>query len=151
MTVTIPKTNPALAHLPAMRRPQPRSDSLELGAYASAVPSARLHTRAVLAEWGLAELADDAETVVAELTANAIEAHQSSGIDAPVRLTLIAGPRTVLIVVRDASSGAPVAGCPGDWDEAGRGLILVEALSARWDWKPFPDGGKAVRALIRPS
>lgn len=144
--MTVLTERPALA-------PSMLSDSLLLGPYPSAVPAARLHTRSVLDSRGLAELASDAETVVSELVANAVEAHRRSRIDAPVRLTLIGGLRTVLIVVRDSSLGAPVAGRPGDWEESGRGLLLVEALSWRWDWKrlPAPAAGKVVRAVIRPA
>ena len=36
---------------------------------------------------------------------------------------------------------------------SGRGLLIVEALSAQWDCKPGPAdrGGKTVRALLGPS
>lgn len=126
-----------------------RSDCLELGALPSAVPAARLHVRAVLAEWGLAELSADTESVVAELAANAVEAHGREKRDNPFRITLLGGRRTVLIVVRDASPSPPVLGRPGDGDEAGRGLLIVDAL-ARWDWKRLPEGdGKVIRALIK--
>lgn len=126
------------------------SSSLELGAMPSAVPSARLHTRAVLSEWGLAELSDDAESVVTELTANAVEAHHREHRDEPVRLTLIGGTRTVLIVVTDRSSRPPVMNSPdaGCDAESGRGLPIVDALATRWDWKPAPGAGKAVRAVV---
>lgn len=126
-----------------------RSDSLVLGPLAGAVPSARLHTRAVLAEWNLEELREDAETVVAELVANAVQAHQREETDAPVRLTLLAGERAVLVVVRDASDNPPVPRTPGDDAERGRGLLLVEAFAASWCWKRAPGGGKVVRAEFR--
>lgn len=129
------------------------SDSLEFGPMNGSVSSARLHTRAILGEWGYAELRDSCETVVAELVANAVEAHQREGLDAPVRLVLLAALRTVLIVVRDASNAPPVpASGPADIDdfaERGRGLLLVEAFSSSWSWKLAPGGGKAVRALVR--
>ena len=133
---------------PAAEPHWPLSDCLELGAYAEAVPSARLHTRAILTEWGLAELADSAESVVAELVTNAVEAARREHLNAPVRLTLLAGLRTVLIVVRDPSSCPPVPGSPDGDDETGRGLMIVAALSAHWGWKPTPGGGKVVRALV---
>ena len=49
----------------------PNRTYLELGALAGAVPSARLHARLVLGDWGLAGLSDSAELVVSELVANA--------------------------------------------------------------------------------
>lgn len=133
------------------------SDSLEFGPLNGSVSSARLHARAILGEWGYAELRDSCETVVAELVANAVEAHQREGLDAPVRLILLAALRTVLIVVRDASNAPPVPGSGpasgpvgvDDFAERGRGLLLVEAFSSSWGWKFAPGGGKAVRALIR--
>jgi anti-sigma regulatory factor (Ser/Thr protein kinase) len=156
---------PGRAARPRPRDRQPRhgdrSDSLEFGAYPGAVPSARLHARAVLAEWGLAELSGDTESVITELVENAVQATSRAGLAAPVRLTLIAGLRTVLAVVRDAVADPPAprhhADGLGPWagddeadpDQHGNGLIIVTALSSRWDWKPTPDGGKAVRALIR--
>lgn len=107
-----------------------------------------MHTRAALAEWGLSVLSGDVECVVAGLVANAVEAHQRERRDAPVRLILLAGPRTVLVVVRDFSPSPPVLRTPGLDDETGRGLVIVDGLAARWDWKPFPGGGKVARALI---
>lgn len=144
---------------------------LELGALPGAVPSARLHVRHVLREWGLGLLADSSESVVAELVANAVAATQAAGLDAPVRLALFAEAplakeppfpevpfpeaplselSSVLVVVWDATIDPPVPANAGDTDECGRGLLLVEALSSRWDWELSPPerGGKVVRALI---
>lgn len=127
-----------------------RSDSLEFGACPGTVGMVRLHTRVVLTAWGMKELAEDATQIVSELAANAIEAHQRQHVDAPVRLTLLGGLRTVLIVVRDAAGGTPRHGEPGETSEHGRGLLIVDALAARWDCKTRPDGsGKTVRALLR--
>jgi anti-sigma regulatory factor (Ser/Thr protein kinase) len=128
-----------------------RSDSLELGAYPEAVGVVRNRTRAILTEWGLDELGDDAATVISELAANAVTATRAAGLDTPVRVTLLGGLRTLLVAVWDASPEPPVPGAAEDDDENGRGLLIVQALSARWDWKQSPGrGGKVVRALIRP-
>lgn len=142
--------------------PRYRSDSLSFGPYPDAVPVVRRHARVALASWGLSELSEDASTVVTELAQNAVQATRRGGLHEPVRLTLVAGLRTVLIVVRDAVPDPPVtrAAVPGrlgawtaddsiDPDQHGNGLILVAALSAKWDWKRCPDGGKVVRALLR--
>lgn len=160
-------TGTRLSRLPPPNdHPRPRRcDTLEFGAYPSAVPSARLHVRAVLAEWKLDGLSDDAEVVATELTENAIQATRRAGLDTPVCLTLLAGPDTVLVTVRDAVDAPPVprhtAGnmddlgslASGDDDEDpdqhGRGLLIVSALSAWWDWKKTLGRGKVVRALIK--
>ena len=134
---------------PTAALPRYRSNSLEWAPLAGAVPSARRWTRVMLAEWGLADLSGASEHVVSELITNAVEAHQRERLAAPVRLTLIAGLGTVLVIVRDASTARPAAVTPAGEDEHGRGLLIVEALSARWDVRYRRDGGKAVRALIR--
>lgn len=134
------------------------SSSLELGAYPGAIPSARVHARAVLWEWGIGELADDAESVVAELVQNAVQATSRAGLDTPVRLILLAGLRAALIAVWDAAPGVPVVAASavdlGDFIEDdtadpaqhGRGLLMVSALSHRWGTRPVrgAQGGKVV-------
>ncbi len=61
---------------------------LELGALAGAVPSARLHVRLVLLEWGLAALSDDTELLVSELVTNGVRASRAMG---PGRRADVAG------------------------------------------------------------
>ena len=53
---------------------------LELAAFPSAVPCARLHARLVVWEWGLASIAETVELVVSELGTNAVQA--SAGVAA---------------------------------------------------------------------
>jgi anti-sigma regulatory factor (Ser/Thr protein kinase) len=119
--------------------PWPPHDYLELGALSTAVPCARLHARSLLWEWGLDWLAPDAELLVAELTANAITATAAHD-EAAVRLRLSSDGTRVLIEVWDADPWPPTAadrgenGRPAPRGERGRGLFLVAALSARWDW-----------------
>lgn len=126
-----------------------RSDSITLAPHPGAVAVARLHVRRALTAWDLDELGDEAVQVVSEIIANSIEAHRREHLNAPVRLTLLAGLRTVLIAVRDASAAQPVPARPASDDESGRGLLIVDALAAKWDVKPAPDGGKTIRVLLR--
>ncbi len=53
-------------------------------------------------------------------------------------------------MVWDANPNPPVPMQPDACTEGGRGLMLVEALSSRWDWYPVADmiEGKVVWALI---
>lgn len=133
---------------PETRSPRrPHSDSLELGALAGAVPSARLHTRHVLREWDLVGLSASAELVVSELVTNAVRATQEAGLDDPVCLSLLADDKSVLVVVSDANPEPPRPRVAGPVDEDGRGLMVVKAFSQWWDWKPAR-GGKLVRALV---
>jgi anti-sigma regulatory factor (Ser/Thr protein kinase) len=119
---------------------------LELGALAGAVPSARLHARLVLREWGLAALSDDIELLVSELVTNGVQASRAMGRDA-VRMWLVSDLRQVVVFVWDACPLSPARADPGADAESGRGLLLVEALSDRWGHFGYDGGGKVVWAV----
>ena len=55
--------------------------------------------------------------------------------------------RAIAIVVTDPCPLPPVMNDPAEDTEHGRGLLLVDALSVRWGWKP-QDPGKAVYAIL---
>ncbi len=106
---------------------------------------ARFYVRAALAYHSLSGYADDAEAVTSELIANAV-----TNAPAPVvtlGLTWLEVSRALAIVVTDPSPLPPVKRTPGKDNEHGRGLHIVEALSARWGWQPR-DPGKAVYAIL---
>jgi anti-sigma regulatory factor (Ser/Thr protein kinase) len=133
----------------------PLRSYLELGALPTAVPCARLHARHVLWEWGLNRLASDSELLVSELVTNAVKATAERD-QAAVRLRLSGDDARVLIEVWDADPGPPAPqnlcedGTPDPQEEGGRGLFLVAALSARWDWYPTCEpAGKIVWCEIR--
>ena len=119
----------------------PLCSYLELGALPTAVPCARLHARHVLREWGMNGLAQDSELLVSELVTNAVKATAEHD-QAAVRLRLSGDRTRVLIEVWDADPRPPAPkdlgeyGTPDPEEEGGRGLFLVAALSARWDWYP---------------
>jgi anti-sigma regulatory factor (Ser/Thr protein kinase) len=135
----------------------PLRSYLELGALPTAVPCARLHARHVLRDWGLNGLAPDSELLVSELVTNAVKA--TAGRDeAAVRLRLSGDSTRVLIEVWDADPRAPAPKdlgehvTPDPQEEGGRGLFLVAALSARWDWYPTREpAGKVVWCEIEAS
>ena len=121
---------------------------LELGALAGAVPSARLHARLVLLEWGLGALSDDTELLVSELVTNGVRATRAIGREA-VRMWLVSDLGQVVVFVWDASPQPPAqAADPGADAENGRGLLLVEALSERWGHFGYDGDGKVVWALL---
>ena len=135
--------------------------SLELGALPTAVPCARLHARQVLWEWHLDALSETAELIVSELVTNAVQA--SVGLTGsrrsgrwvpgtpPVRLWLSSNQKRVLIQVWDGNDRYPAPQQPGPDVESGRGLLLVESLSAEWgSYPPGRSSGKVVWALIEP-
>jgi anti-sigma regulatory factor (Ser/Thr protein kinase) len=128
----------------------PVQDFLELGALAGAVPCARLHTRSILWEWGLAPLTEAAEQVVSELMANSVAAARAMPQIGPVRLWLLTDTRKVLVLAWDANPQPPALIEAGELAESGRGLFLAAAFSERWGSYPTPQtGGKIVWALIR--
>lgn len=126
----------------------PLHDYLELGALPGAVPSARLHARSILWEWGLASLTEPVGHVVTELIANSVTAARTMPQIPPVRLWLASDTRKILVMVWDASPQPPLLTQAGDAAESGRGLSLVAAFSDRWGTYPTPQtGGKVVWAL----
>jgi anti-sigma regulatory factor (Ser/Thr protein kinase) len=112
----------------------PLASYLELGALPSAVPSARLHARLVMAEWGFASLADAAELIVSELVTNAVKASQALGHLPPVWLGLAGNERHVFIGVWDGNVESGQTSVAGDDElpdleaEGGRGLLLASAI-----------------------
>lgn len=135
----------------------PLQSFLELGALDGAVPSARLHARHVLWEWGLASLSDSTELVVSELVTNGVQASCAMA-QAAVRLWLVSDRAQVVVLVWDASPQPPLHIDISDDSEHGRGLLLVEAISDQWGWY-FPGDhdstsagdhqGKLVWAIVR--
>lgn len=122
---------------------------LELGALPGAVPCARLHACNVLAEWGLTVFSESTGLLVSELVTNAIQISHVAEQDAPVRLWLVSDRAQLVIFVWDVSPLPPVPGAVGEDAESGRGLLIVQAVSARWGWD-FPPGmsGKVVWAVL---
>jgi hypothetical protein len=118
----------------------PLRSFLELGALPGAVPCARLHTRHVLCEWGLAGLAEDTELLVSEMITNGVQASRAMS-QAAVRLWLVSDRARVVILAWDASPLPPVPAAPRADAENGRGLLLIDAITERWGWY-FP-GEKA--------
>jgi anti-sigma regulatory factor (Ser/Thr protein kinase) len=136
----------------------PLSSSLPLGALVTATPCARLHTRAVVTEWGFSGLAEAAELIVSELVTNAVRASTDrygrpkyDGAGLPVVVVRLGSDGIrLLIEVWDGIAGAPVTEQAGPEDESGRGLVLVEAVCDRWSWQTVPGWpGKVVWAELQ--
>jgi anti-sigma regulatory factor (Ser/Thr protein kinase) len=128
-----------------------------LGALATAPASARAHVHAVLPDWHLGALADDAATVVSELVTNAVQASTTptgepaytSGHMAVVRLRLLSDGLRILTEVWDQASGFPAPRRTSTDDEHGRGLHLVNALTrGRWGWQVVDSQAKVVWAEL---
>ncbi len=92
--------------------------------------AARGHVRAALMTSGLRVLADDAETIVSELVANAVR-HAAS----PADVALIVAGGALMIITGDSSPVPPAMSTAEDDAESGRGLAIVDAVTGgRWGW-----------------
>jgi anti-sigma regulatory factor (Ser/Thr protein kinase) len=109
---------------------------------------ARCLVRAALVYLGLGTYADDAEAVASELVANAIQ-HATTDVCDKVGVTLMHmwDGDAVAVVVTDPSPVPPVICQATPGSEHGRGLRIVEALSAHWSWNRA-GRGKAVYAVL---
>jgi anti-sigma regulatory factor (Ser/Thr protein kinase) len=95
---------------------------------------ARAHTRAFLRGRALATLTDDAELLASELVTNVIR--HAGGRP---QLTLTKDASAVRIGVSDKGFGLPSLQAPDLDTLTGRGLFLVDRLSARWGFTREPD------------
>jgi hypothetical protein len=114
----------------------------------SAVPCARLHTRAILAEWSLTHLNDTAELLVSELATNALQATQAANLACPLSIYLHANDAWLRVGVWDALRQPPGQHPHDLTADHGRGLHIVATLSHDWGIYHPTHGGKIVYALI---
>ncbi|MBW8485588.1 ATP-binding protein [Actinomadura parmotrematis] len=136
---------------PAPHQGAPRTARLVLRADRSAPASARDFARATLAGWDADGPADDVVTVVSELVTNALRhglRDQQGAASGPIQLVLLAHPRRLVVTVSDPSARTPEPVSPAaeEFDEGGRGLLVIGALAAAWGFAPLGSGGKAVWA-----
>ncbi len=139
-----------LTAYPGISTPWPLESHLELGVLAAAVPCARHHARQMLAQWHLNGHVEAVELVVSELVTNAVRACAGMPPGASsVRLWLCSDCDRVLVRVWDGNGRMPVRQCLGPGAESGRGLLLVDSLSAEWGaYRPAALGGKVVWAMV---
>ncbi len=109
---------------------------------------ARAAVGQALRDWGMPELADDAELLTGELLVNVL-LHTEGG--AVLTLEVLPEPvRRVRLSVQDRSSAWPRRRTPGEAATSGRGLMLMDALASRWGVEPRGEG-KAVWCEIGPA
>ena len=106
---------------------------------------ARFYIRAALTYHALGDYAEDAVTVASELITNAITHASAPAVG--LELTCLEGTKALAIVVTDPCQLPPIKRDPVADTEHGRGLHVVNALSARWGWRPRHPG-KAVYAIL---
>jgi anti-sigma regulatory factor (Ser/Thr protein kinase) len=122
------------------------SARLPLPPHAQSLQPARDFVRQTLAQWGLPDITDDVSLVVTELVTNAIT-HAASRCE----LQLDFDGSTVEIQVVDHGAGIPEIRDSAAHHQGGRGLQLVEAVSAQWGVREGSDGAKVVWARLETS
>ncbi|MEU2618076.1 SpoIIE family protein phosphatase [Streptomyces sp. NPDC007157] len=121
---------------------RPLRESWTVWRVPEAARHARRFSRRTLRSWGVTDDAMDAGLlVVSELVTNAL-----IHTDGPVRLDLTLVDHRLRIAVADGSPRSPVKPASIGWEATGgRGILLVEAVSAAWGTVPV-SGGKQVWA-----
>jgi anti-sigma regulatory factor (Ser/Thr protein kinase) len=118
---------------------RPLRESWSVWRVPEAVRHARRFTRRTLRLWGVAEESDAVLLVVSELVTNAL-VHT----DGQVRLDLTLINSRLRVAVADNSPRTPIKPTSIGWEATGgRGILLVEAMSAAWGTVPV-SGGKQV-------
>jgi hypothetical protein len=153
-----PASPPQLLPVPSAWWDTPAVTSRPLSPVPEEARTARQFVRELLTCWGLGQLTDDAELIIAELVVNAIR-HGMRTAPRPVptgpfapsalRLCMLRRVGEVMLAVTDPSDEAPIPQAPGWSGESGRGLQIVGALSYVWGWSPIEGHGKAVWAVLR--
>jgi hypothetical protein len=96
------------------------------------------------------ELLNDAFTEDSGQVERALLGDAPGPIVPPIRLRLSSNGMVVLIEVWDGSTQQPLLKEAGMTADSGRGLMLVDALNARWSWYfPREWGGKVVWAEVQ--
>jgi hypothetical protein len=120
---------------------------------------ARAYSRVILDEWGLAALSDPAELIASELVTNSVQASTDNDgrlkvwRGRPASRAPAAGLRPDMRPDRGLGQypQPPAARRPRPYEEHGRGLALIQALSDRWGWTTIPGWpGKVGWAELRP-
>jgi anti-sigma regulatory factor (Ser/Thr protein kinase) len=140
---------------PRWRTPSVTSE-ISLAAVATAASCARAFVASTVDAWGLGRLYDDAELVASELVTNAVHATgvadpspRWSDLDhlALIRVRLAVLADSLIVEVWDQEPTPPTLNrAASPHAENGRGLLIVKALSKRWDCYAPAEGGKWVWA-----
>ena len=125
---------------------------LEIRPDPAEVGRARQWARSRLAGSGIdadEPLAETLILLVSELVTNAIQHARSADPSDKIGVTLMRvwDREAISVVVTDSSPLPPVTHETTTASEQGRGLQIVEALSAHWGWN-HEQGGKAVYAIL---
>jgi hypothetical protein len=113
----------------------PEIRSIALDSDPGAARTARGFVRDTLLTWDVVDADDVAELLTDELVSNVV-CHVGSSMEVRARR----GPSSIRIEVDDTSREPPIRRDPDAFDEHGRGVMLVETLSADWGFDVHADG-----------
>ncbi|MGN6473343.1 MAG: ATP-binding protein [Mycobacteriales bacterium] len=119
-----------------------RAQTLSLPGEPRDVQTARAFTRELLGSIP-PSAGEDVLVVVNELVSNAVQ----HGVG-PISLTITLEPSEVVVAVTDHGPGRPSFRQPTPQDERGRGLRIVQGLTATWDVEQAADS-KTITAVVR--
>jgi len=125
------------------RLPPLQRTELHLAAQLTSPRASRLFVTRALLDWHLTSLVAKASLVVSELVTNAV-IHARSACS--VRLTW--RDDAVRVDVSDDGDGSPDPQLASEYDEEGRGLFLISAMSTAWGVEPADGGGKSIWAEL---
>lgn len=118
---------------------------LDIAAGPSAARAGRIFVAEQVAALGATALANDAALVAAELVTNAIQHGEP-----PVSVTVSGDAHCLRIAVHDGNPRPPVRPVISTGDMTGRGIALIEAVTARWGVERLASDGKTVWAELEP-
>jgi anti-sigma regulatory factor (Ser/Thr protein kinase) len=110
--------------------------------------AARRFLKLAAIAWGVPGVADITELLGCELVTNAVR-YAESMPGSTLRLLMVRDGERLRVEVHDPSVNPPVPKIPAPDDTRGRGLVLVDALSADAGWHPAAHG-KAVWFEVIP-
>jgi CheY-like chemotaxis protein len=117
--------------------------TLRLDGDLTSARQARAFTATTLAAWGVTGVEDDMLLVVTELVNNAVM-HADGDCELRISIT----PLSLRVEVTDQGAGTPDPLPQSLTRNHGRGLHLVDALTAAWGFEPIDGGGKLVWAEL---
>lgn len=117
--------------------------TLSLDGTLTSARRARAFTAATLKGWGVTGIVDDAQLVVTELVNNAVM-HAHGKCELRISVT----PLSLRVEVSDHGAGTPDPLPQSLTRNHGRGLHLVDALTAAWGFEAVDGGGKLVWAEL---
>jgi DNA-binding NarL/FixJ family response regulator len=129
--------------LEAIGKQRTGQTSMQLDGTLTSARDARTFTADTLTEWGVTDILDDVLLVVTELVNNAVT-HAMT--ECELRISI--NPLSLRVEVTDQGAGTPDPLPPSPTRNHGRGLHLVDALTAAWGFEPVKTGGKVVWAEL---